>query len=419
MARTGRHDHHQTRVSGRAPDLVPASAAVSPGHHGRPGRRSRAPAGEQAGGPHRGRHRRDRGGGGRRGRRASRGGRIVHGAWSSALAVDPGRRVARVGVHGRLRDHAAQAARGRRRQRGDPADAGHRLRGQRGIGLGSAGRTRPGHRVHVPPLHPAGRRCPAGRLVAAGRRGDLLGRGGPGRSRRRAGVREHPGRGGRRSRRRARRNRSRGSGSGCAAPAAARRARAARRMGPPAGIPAAASARHRIPPDHPGLGAAAGFAPASPVGLGGRGRPGPGQLARRRGGPGREHPRHRRHRPLARPPAGLRFGHRRAEPQHHARRARSHRGNAQPGPGRHRAVRQPRPGRGAALPPGQFLAGRTGRMARAAVATASPCPARHQTAPRPAMQPGRSGDPRAPRHVRPADKLAQRTAQEQDTRHDR
>ena len=31
MARTGRHDHHQTRVNGRAPDLVPASAAVPPG----------------------------------------------------------------------------------------------------------------------------------------------------------------------------------------------------------------------------------------------------------------------------------------------------------------------------------------------------------------------------------------------------
>ena len=80
---------------------------------------------------------------------------------------------------------------------------------------------------------------------------------------------------------------------------------------------------------------------------------------------------------------------------------------------------QPGPGGGAALPPGQFLAGRTGRMARAAVATASPRPARHRTAPRPAMQPGRSGDPSAPRHARPGDKPAQRTAQEQDTRHDR
>jgi hypothetical protein len=43
----------------------------------------------------------------------------------------------------------------------------------------------------------------------------------------------------------------------------------------------------------------AGFAPTSPVGLGGGDRPGPGQLARRRGGPGREHPRHRRQRALA------------------------------------------------------------------------------------------------------------------------
>ena len=52
-------------------------------------------------------------------------------------------------------------------------------------------------------------------------------------------------------------------------------------------------------PDHPGLGAAAGFTPASPVRLDNGDRPGPGQLARRRGGPRREHPRHRRHRPLA------------------------------------------------------------------------------------------------------------------------
>ena len=49
----------------------------------------------------------------------------------------------------------------------------------------------------------------------------------------------------------------------------------------------------------------------------------------------------------------------------------------------------------------RFLAGRTGRMARAAVATAPPRPARHRTAPRPAMRPGRSGDPRAPKHARP------------------
>ena len=47
------------------------------------------------------------------------------------------------------------------------------------------------------------------------------------------------------------------------------------------------------------------FTPASPVRLDNGDRPGPGQLARRRGGPRREHPRHRRHRPLARSSAGL------------------------------------------------------------------------------------------------------------------
>ena len=63
----------------------------------------------------------------------------------------------------------------------------------------------------------------AGRLVAAGRRGDLLGRGGSGHRRRRAGVREHPGHRGRRSRRRARHSRPRRGaerprgGRGCAA----------------------------------------------------------------------------------------------------------------------------------------------------------------------------------------------------------
>ena len=88
----------------------------------------------------------------------------------------------------------------------------------------------PGHGLHVPPLHPAGRGCPAGRLVAAGRRGDLLGRGGPYRGRRRAGVGEHPGHGGHRARRRARRSRPRRGGRGHAPPAAARRARAASGM---------------------------------------------------------------------------------------------------------------------------------------------------------------------------------------------
>ena len=55
--------------------------------------------------------------------------------------------------------------------------------------------------------------------------------------------------------------------SGLALAPAARRARAASRVDATAGIPAAAPARRRAPPDHPGLGAAAGFAPAAPVGL--------------------------------------------------------------------------------------------------------------------------------------------------------
>jgi hypothetical protein len=37
MARTGRHDHHQIRVSGCAPDLAPAGTAVPP-CRGRSGR---------------------------------------------------------------------------------------------------------------------------------------------------------------------------------------------------------------------------------------------------------------------------------------------------------------------------------------------------------------------------------------------
>ena len=136
----------------------PGPARVPPGHHGRPGHRSSTPApGEQARGPRGGRHRRAGGAGGRGGGRAGRGGRIVRGAGASALAADPGRGAAGSGVHGRLRGHAAPAARGLRRPRGCPADAGHRLRGQRGVGLGAAGRTRPGHRLHLPPVHRAGR----------------------------------------------------------------------------------------------------------------------------------------------------------------------------------------------------------------------------------------------------------------------
>ena len=136
------------------------------------------------------------------------------------------------------------------------------------------------------------------------------------------------------------------AGRGRAPTAAARRARAASRMDATAGIPDAAPARRRARPDHPGLGAATGFTPASPVRLDDGDRPGRGQLARRRGGPGREHPRHRRHRPLARSSADLQRGHRRAKPQPHAGRARDHRGIAQPGAGRHRAGCQPGPGGG-------------------------------------------------------------------------
>jgi uncharacterized membrane protein YbhN (UPF0104 family) len=60
-----------------------------------------------------------------------------------------------------------------------------------------------------------------------------------------------------------------------------------------------------VPLAGPALGAATGFTSASPVRLDNGDRPGPGQLARRRDGPRREHPRHRRHRPLARSSAGL------------------------------------------------------------------------------------------------------------------
>ena len=50
-----------------------------------------------------------------------------------------------------------------------PTDAGHRLCGQRGVGLGSAGRTGAGHGFHLPPLHPAGRNAPlAGWSLLAG-----------------------------------------------------------------------------------------------------------------------------------------------------------------------------------------------------------------------------------------------------------
>ena len=77
-------------------------------------------------------------------------------------------------------------------------------------------------------------------------------------------------------------------------------------------------------------------------------------------------------RTLARPPAGLRLGNRRAKPQHHARWPRRHRGGARRGPGGHRAAGQPGPGCSAALPPGQFLAGRNRRVAGLSLAAAPP-----------------------------------------------
>jgi hypothetical protein len=40
--KTGRHDNHQTRLSGRARDLAPAGIAVPSRHHRRPGHRSGA-----------------------------------------------------------------------------------------------------------------------------------------------------------------------------------------------------------------------------------------------------------------------------------------------------------------------------------------------------------------------------------------
>jgi hypothetical protein len=247
---------------------------------------------------------------------------VVRPAGPRALAVDPGRRRARIGVHGRLRDHAAAAARGRRRQRRSPAHAGHHLRGQRGVGLSSAGRTRAGHGLCLPPIHPAGRGRSRGRLVAAGRLGGLLGGCGPGRGRRRAGVRKNPARCGRGHGRRARRSGPRRGRGRRAAARAAPRARTMRRTDTAVRGPSAATPRRRSRAVHPGLVGAAGLAPASPVGLADGDRPGPGQLARRRSSPRREHPRRRRRRALAHPPAGVRHGNRRPEPERHTRRPR-------------------------------------------------------------------------------------------------
>ena len=150
--------------------------------------------------------------------------RIVRGAGSSALALDPGRHRARIGVHGRLRDHAAPAARGRRRQRRvsgrcwPPPMRPTRCRSRfRWPDPGWPRRftfrrfTRQGADA---PL--AGWSLLAGGVVSSAAAALVVVGGG-------AGVREHPGRSGRRSRRRARRSRPRRgrerprAGRGCAA----------------------------------------------------------------------------------------------------------------------------------------------------------------------------------------------------------
>jgi hypothetical protein len=111
-----RHDDHQTRTTRPVPDPAPGSLSAHPGHHRQPARGS---AGStlraEVPGPPRGR--RHHGGGTgragcRRGGRAGRGDRVVRGARSPALALDPRCRPARIGVHGCVRDHAAPAARG-------------------------------------------------------------------------------------------------------------------------------------------------------------------------------------------------------------------------------------------------------------------------------------------------------------------
>ena len=113
------------------------------------------------------------GGGGRGGWRGWPSGRRWPGrSWCLVICAGPGCRPyhARVGVHGCFRADAPAAARRWPCPFRPRADAGHCLCGQRVVGVGSAGRAGAGHGVHVPPHHPAGRRCPAGWLVAAGRR---------------------------------------------------------------------------------------------------------------------------------------------------------------------------------------------------------------------------------------------------------
>ena len=114
--------------------------------------RDRAPEQEVSGpgGGCRGGH----GGAGRRWRdQTGRPGGIRCVAGPPGLDLDPCRRRAGVGIHGRPRRHAASAARSGRYQCGRPAHASHNLCGQRSVGLGAAGRAGAGHSLHVPSLH--------------------------------------------------------------------------------------------------------------------------------------------------------------------------------------------------------------------------------------------------------------------------
>ena len=105
------------RCPGSLAPFLRAVPAARPPDPPRP-RTGRHDTQEQEGGPHGGC--RCGGGGGdcRRSGRTDCASSVVYGACSSALALDPGRRPARVGFDGRLRHHAALAARRRRRRVG-------------------------------------------------------------------------------------------------------------------------------------------------------------------------------------------------------------------------------------------------------------------------------------------------------------
>src|SRR6266568_3583986 len=292
-------------------------------------------------------------------------------------ARSPGRRPS-VSAPGQ---QARRPRRGSRPRRGGAGGRRHHRAGRAGgvaVGLGAPGRARAGDSVYLPPLHQAGRRCPAGRLVAAGRRGGLLGCRGRRPGRWWAGVREDPGYRGRSAQRRARRCGPGPVGRGRPPAAAGRRTGAARGLDATARVPAAPPARRGSTPDDPGLGRTARFTAPSHVRQDDRDRPGAGQLAHRRGRPRREHLRRRRRRALAPSPAGLRLGSRRAKPEPHTRRPRGRRRGPRRGPGSHRAPCRPGAGCGTALPARQFLAGRIRRMAGPPLA--APRQARHRHA---------------------------------------